>query len=92
MGAPPAVIVMCPGATAVRIGGLSVDKLTTVESLVVHVNPVTGCPAEFTAWMVWVSPTITLSMSGTSVAIPPGTGVVRIQQNGVWSNGVTYRA
>src|SRR5271166_2236573 len=40
--APPAIIVTWPAATAVRIGGSSVDRLTTVVSLDVQVSPVIG--------------------------------------------------
>src|SRR5215471_9307409 len=69
----PAVIVTCPAATAVSTGGLSVDRLTTVASLVAHVSPVIGCPDAFTACIVWVSPTTIVSTFGTSVPFPPGT-------------------
>ena len=47
--APPAVTVTCPTASAVSTGGSSADKLTTVASLVVHVNPVTACDPESNA-------------------------------------------
>src|SRR5271170_3705998 len=70
--APPAVIVMCPTASAVRIGGSSVDKLTTVGSLDVQVSPATDCPAAFSAWIVCVSPTAMLISTGASIAaLPP---------------------
>ena len=42
--AVPPVTVTCPGASALRMGGSSVERLTTVGSLDAQVNPVTGCP------------------------------------------------
>jgi len=72
----PAVIVTCPAATAVNIGGLSADRLTTEGSLDFHVSPVTDCPAALSAWMVWVSPTTMFSRLGASV-LPPGAGTLK---------------
>src|ERR1700690_711060 len=74
--AVPAVMVTCPAASAVRSGGSSLDRLTTVGSLDVQVSPVTGCPAALSAWMAWVSPTIILSTLGISVT-PFSAGTVK---------------
>src|SRR5271166_2073155 len=62
----PALIVACPNPTAVRTGGSSVDKVTTVESLVVHANPATGWLDRFSACSVRVSPNAILTMLGTT--------------------------
>src|ERR1700690_862594 len=74
--AVPAVIVTCPAASAVRMGGSLLDRLTTAGSLDVQVSPVTGCPAALSAWMAWVSPTIMLTMLGISVT-PLAAGTVK---------------
>src|SRR5207249_4336055 len=73
--AAPAVIVMCPAANADRTGGSALDRLTTFGSPDVQVSPVRGCPLEFNAWIVRVSPTAMLTMLGVSVtALPPPDG------------------
>lgn len=69
--AVPAVIVTWPAATAVSTGGSSLDRLTTVVSLDVHVSPVTGWLDAFNAWSVRVSPTSMLSRFGASVNVLP---------------------
>src|SRR5580692_948444 len=67
-------MVAYPAARAVRIGGSSVDGLTTCGLLDVQVSPVTDCPLELKAWIGCVWPTTRLSMLGTSVTdwpLPP---------------------
>src|SRR5262249_12383709 len=70
----PAVIVTCPGATAVRTGGSAVDRLTTDGSLDVHGTPLTGCQAPAGALKVRVSAATRLNLLGMSVnGLPRGT-------------------
>ena len=72
--AVPPVIVTCPGPSALRMGGSSVERPTTVGSLDARVSPVTGCPFDPSAWITWVSPTAMLMRLGWSVTLlPPGT-------------------
>ncbi len=47
--AEPPMIVTCPGTKALNTGGLSVERLRTVGSLVVQVSPKSGWPVELKA-------------------------------------------
>jgi len=46
----PIVMVTCPAARAVSIGGSSGERRTMVGSLEAQVSPVTGCESEFSAF------------------------------------------
>jgi hypothetical protein len=77
--AVPAVIVVRPTASAVRMGGSSVDKLTTVGLVELQVSPVTGWLLAFRACTVFVSPRTMFSRLGTMVrALVPDVGTVKV--------------
>src|SRR5579864_237202 len=60
----PAKMVTFPGATAVMIGGSSVESVAIVMSLEDHDNPVAGWEFESSACSDRVSPTTMLIISG----------------------------
>src|ERR1700730_4614522 len=77
--AVPAVMVARPTASAVRMGGSSVDKLTTFELLDAQISPVTGWLLAFRACTVFVSPMTRFNRLGTMVrALPPDDGTVKV--------------
>jgi hypothetical protein len=64
----PAVMVAAPTATAVMMGGSSVESVMIAVLLEVQVRPLTGCwLVEFQAWIERVSPTTILITVGTSI-------------------------
>src|ERR1700722_1000990 len=68
-------MVALPGATAVRTGGLSVERVTMVVSLEVQVSPVTGWFTELTAWKEREFPTAMFRTLGTRIIAVPETPV-----------------
>src|SRR5205814_8235964 len=75
----PALIVTLPSESAVNTGGSDDDSATTDGLLVVHVRPVAGAPAAFTACSVRVCPIPSVSAFGISVICGPlATGTVNV--------------